>query len=128
MIRLLKATLALLTVLLLSSCAGWTGPNSVGLPGTKGDDKGLPTPDQLAAYTAWADGLADRTGRVTAPNLVTPAVGVATAANDFVGKLKEISATPHAPGAPTPPAVYQLSILNDQITADIGELTKACKR
>lgn len=40
MIRLLKATLALLTVLLLSSCAGWTGPNSVGLPGTKGDDKG----------------------------------------------------------------------------------------
>jgi len=93
-----------------------------------GDEAGIPSPAELDAYTAWADGLADRAGRVTAPNLVTPAVGVATAANDFVGKLKEISATPHAPGAPTPPAVYQLSILNDQITADIGELTKACKR
>lgn len=93
-----------------------------------GDEARVPSPAELAAYTAWADGLADRAGRVTAPNLAAPAVGLATSANDFVGKLKEISATPHAPGAPAPPAVYQLSILNDQITDDIAELTKACRR
>ena len=40
MTRVLKAALAVLSVLLLSSCAGWTGPNSVGLPGTKGGGKG----------------------------------------------------------------------------------------
>jgi len=40
MTRFLKATITALAVLLLSSCSGWTGPNSVGLPGTKGDDKG----------------------------------------------------------------------------------------
>ena len=88
----------------------------------------VPSPAELDAYTVWADGLADRSGRVTDPRLVAPAVDVATAANDFVGKLREISATPRAPGAPPPPAVYQLSILNDRITADLGELTRACRR
>ncbi len=93
-----------------------------------GDGTGVPSPAELDAYTAWADGLADRAGRVTSPQLAAPAVGVATSANDFVRKLKEISATPHAPGAPAPPAVYQLSILNDQITAQLAELTKTCRR
>ncbi len=94
----------------------------------RGDGGGVPSPAELDAYTVWADGLADRSGRVTDPRLVAPAVDVATAANDFVGKLREISATPRAPGAPPPPAVYQLSILNDRITADLGELTRACRR
>ena len=92
------------------------------------DDQGLPNPDQLAAYTAWADGLADRAGKVTAPNLAQPAVELATLANKFVGKLKVISSTPHAPGAPPPPEYYELTIINEQINDDIGQLKKACQR
>ena len=92
------------------------------------DDQGLPNPDQLAAYTAWADGLADRAGKVTAPNLAQPAVELATLANKFVGKLELISSTPHAPGAPPPPEYYELTIINDQINEDIAQLKKACQR
>ena len=92
------------------------------------DDQGLPNPDQLAAYTAWADGLADRAGKVTAPNLAQPAVELATLANKFVGKLKVISSTPHAPGAPPPPEYYELTIINEQINDDFGQLKKACQR
>ena len=95
---------------------------------TKGDDAALPTPEQLAAYTAWADGLADRAGKVTAPNLAQPAVELATLANKFVGKLKVISSTPHAPGAPPPPEYYELTIINEQINDDFGQLKKACQR
>lgn len=95
---------------------------------TKGDDKGLPTPDQLAAYTAWADGLADRAGKVTVPDLAQHSVELATLANKFVGKLKLISSTPHAPGAPPPPEYYELTIINDQINDELGQLKKSCQR
>jgi hypothetical protein len=92
-----------------------------------GDKGGMPSADELRAYTAWADGLADRAGKVTDPKFVQQSVEVATSANDFVGKLRQVSATPHAPGAPTPVAVYEMSILNDRISADLAALTKACK-
>ena len=46
----------------------------------------------------------------------------------LVGKLKVISSTPHAPGAPPPPEYYELTIINEQINDDIGQLKKACQR
>lgn len=92
------------------------------------DTDGVPSQAELTAYTAWADGLADRAGRVTDPKLAQQAVDVATSANDFVGKLTQLSSTPRAPGAPAPPAVYQMAILNDRITAGLAELKNACQR
>jgi hypothetical protein len=93
-----------------------------------GDKDALPSADELRAYTAWADGLADRAGKVTDAKFVGQAVEVATSANEFVVRLTELSSTPHAPGAPAPVGVYQMSILNDRIEADLAALTKACKK
>ena len=88
-----------------------------------GDEAGIPSPAELRRLHR----LGRRAGRPGGPG-DRPEPGHARGRGRDGGqrlrrKASEISATPHAP-APTPPAVYQLSILNDQITADIGELTK----
>src|SRR4051794_41401144 len=52
-----------------------------------GDEQGVPTVGEDAAYQAWADGLAERAQKVTSPDLARTSTTVATLAGEFVGKL-----------------------------------------
>ena len=92
--------------------------------------EGVPTAAEETAYAAWADGLADRAGKVTSPELASQAVELAGLANQFVGKLGVLRAAAEvqAPGAPAPPVTYEMSVLNDRITDDLAKLSKACRR
>ena len=92
--------------------------------------EGVPTAAEETAYAAWADGLSDRAGKVTSPELAQHAVQVASLANQFVAKLSDVRAETQAraPGAPAPPAVYEISALNDRITDELAQLSKACTR
>jgi len=93
-----------------------------------GDEQGLPTAAEDAAYQAWADGLAERAQKVTAPDLARTATTVASLANDFVGKLPVVraQAAARAPGAPAPPAAYEMMALNARISENFDQLAKAC--
>jgi hypothetical protein len=93
-----------------------------------GDAQGIPTIAEEAAYQAWADGMAERAQKVTSPDLARTATTVATLANDFVGKLSLVrsQADSRAPGAPAPPAVYEMAALNARISNSLEELAKAC--
>jgi len=93
-----------------------------------GDEQGVPSVGEDAAYQAWADGLAERAQKVTSPDLAGTATKVATLANDFVGKLPLLRAQAEtlAPGAPAPPAAFEVAVLNAQITENLAELSKAC--
>ncbi|PEG39183.1 hypothetical protein CQY20_11190 [Mycolicibacterium agri] len=94
-----------------------------------GDAEGVPTPAEDIAYQAWADGLAERAGKITAPDLAGTATQLAYLANEFVGTLPEIRAqsASRAPGAPAPPAAYEAMALNGQILEKIKALADACK-
>jgi hypothetical protein len=93
-----------------------------------GDDKGIPTVADDAAYQAWADGLAERVQKITAPNLASTATEVGTLANEFVGQLPVLRSQTQsrAPGAPAPPAAYEMMALNARISEKLNELAKAC--
>ncbi len=93
-----------------------------------GGAQNVPTVAEDAAYQQWADGLAQRAQNVTDPKLSARAVELADLASQFVAKLPRLraEASAQAPGAPAPPVVYEMSVLNDQITAQLGELAKAC--
>lgn len=93
-----------------------------------GDEQGIPTAAEDTAYQAWADGLAERAQKVTSPDLARTATTVASLANEFVGKLPVVraQAQARAPGAPAPPAVYEMMALNARISENFGELAKAC--
>jgi len=93
-----------------------------------GDAKGIPTVAEEAAYQAWADGMAERAQKVSSPDLARTATTVATLANDFVGKLAlaRSQTDSRAPGAPAPPAVYEMAALNARISNGLDELAKAC--
>jgi len=93
-----------------------------------GDSQGIPTVAEEAAYQAWADGMAERAQKVTSPDLARTATTVATLANDFVGKISLVrsQADSRAPGAPAPPAVYEMAALNARISNSLDELAKAC--
>jgi len=95
-----------------------------------GGDEPLSPVAEDAAYGAWADGLAERSGKVTDPNLAPHAILLADLANQFVTLYPHVRAVSktHVQGAPTPPEAFQLSILSDRISEQVGELTKACKR
>jgi hypothetical protein len=83
----------------------------------------------IADYERWADGMAERAGRVTDPAYAADAVRVAEAANRFVIKLPDMRAQTNIhPDSqqPTPPIVYEMSALNAQISAGIQRLTAAC--
>ena len=92
------------------------------------DAEGIPSPAEDAAYQAWADGLAERAGMVTAPDLAGASTQVAYLANEFVAKLPEIraQAATRAPGAPAPPAYFETMALNSQILEKLKELSDAC--
>jgi hypothetical protein len=93
-----------------------------------GDEQGVPTVGEDAAYQAWADGLAERAQKVTSPDLARTSTTVATLAGEFVGKLPLVrsQAESRAPGAPAPPAVYEMAALNARISNNLAELEKAC--
>jgi len=93
-----------------------------------GDEQGVPSAAEDAAYQAWADGLAERAQKVTAPELARTSTTVANLANEFVGKLPIVRAQSEsrAPGAPAPPVAYEMAALNARITEDLAELAKAC--
>jgi hypothetical protein len=93
-----------------------------------GDEQGVPTVAEDAAYQAWADGMAERAQKVTSPDLARTATTVATLANDFVGQLSLLRAQAgsRAPGAPAPPAAYEMAALNARISDNLAELAKAC--
>jgi hypothetical protein len=93
-----------------------------------GDEQGVPTVGEEAAYQAWADGMAERAQKVTSPDLARTATTVATAANDFVGKLSLVRTQSQslAPGAPAPPAAFEMAALDARISNGLAELQKAC--
>jgi hypothetical protein len=93
-----------------------------------GDEQGVPSAGEDAAYQAWADGLAERAQKVTAPELARTSTTVANLANEFVGKLPIVRAQSEsrAPGAPAPPVAYEMAALNARITENLAELAKAC--
>ena len=93
-----------------------------------GDEQGVPSAAEDAAYQAWADGLAERAQKVTAPELARTSTTVASLANEFVGKLPIVRAQSEsrAPGAPAPPAAYEMMALNARISENLNELAKAC--
>jgi hypothetical protein len=93
-----------------------------------GDAEGVPSAAEDVAYQAWADGLAERAGKVTAPDLAATSTQVAYLANEFVAKLPEVRAQAgaRAPGAPAPPAVFETMALNTQIVEKLKELSDAC--
>jgi len=93
-----------------------------------GDQQGIPTAAEDVAYQAWADGLAERAQKVNSPDLARTATTVATLANEFVGKLPQVraQAESRAPGAPAPPAAYEMMALNARITQNLDDLAKAC--
>jgi len=93
-----------------------------------GDAQGIPTIAEESAYQAWADGMAERARKVTSPDLARTATTVASLANEFVGKLSLVrsQADSRAPGAPAPPAVYEMAGLNARISNNLEELAKAC--
>jgi hypothetical protein len=100
---------------------------------SKGGDSGNPAvPSQAEdiAYQQWADGLAQRAEKVTDPNLANTAVQVADLASQFVAKLPGVraAAQSRAPGAPAPPVVFEMSVLNQHIIEGLDELSKACER
>lgn len=93
-----------------------------------GDEQGLPSAAEDTAYQVWADGLAERAQKVTSPDLARTATTVATLANEFVGQLALVrtQAESRAPGAPAPPAAYEMAALNARISNNLDELAKAC--
>jgi hypothetical protein len=92
------------------------------------DSKGIPTLAEEGAYQAWADGLAERAQNVHEPELASEATRLASLAGEFVGEFSEVrvEAESRAPGAPAPPAVYQMDALNSQIAESLSKLTDAC--
>ncbi|SBS74591.1 conserved hypothetical protein [uncultured Mycobacterium sp.] len=94
---------------------------------SKGNE-GVPTVAEDANYKDWADGLAERAQKVTDPGLAAQATEVAQLANQFVSGLPTLRAQTQsrAPGAPAPPQVYEMSLLNDRIVAKLGDMRHTC--
>ncbi|MFG1931831.1 hypothetical protein ACGFK1_14420 [Mycobacterium sp. NPDC048908] len=93
-----------------------------------GDSQGIPTAAEETAYQAWADGMAERAQKVTSPDLARTATTVATLANDFVGQFSILRAQAgtRAPGAPAPPAAFEMAALNARLSDNLAQLSKAC--
>ncbi|KDE99540.1 hypothetical protein Y900_011460 [Mycolicibacterium aromaticivorans JS19b1 = JCM 16368] len=94
---------------------------------SKGNE-GVPTVAEDAAYQQWADGLAERSQKVTDPGLAAQTTEVAQLANQFVTSLPTLRSQiqGRAPGAPPPPQMYEMSLLNDRIVAKLADLRKTC--
>ncbi|TGD89681.1 hypothetical protein BayCH28_03505 [Mycolicibacterium sp. CH28] len=90
--------------------------------------EGVPTVAEDAVYQQWADGLAERAQKVNDPALAAQATEVAQLANQFVMGLPQLrtQTQARAPGAPAPPAVFEMALLNARITDKLAELRKTC--
>ena len=91
-------------------------------------DPAIPTQAEDAVYQQWADGLALRAQEINDPNLATTAIQVSDAATKFVAMLPRMRAQSenHAPGAPPPPAYFEMTLLNKRITDGLNQLADAC--
>ena len=93
-----------------------------------GDSEGVPNVAEEGAYQVWADGLAARSQSVHEPDLARDATQLASLSSEFVGKFAVLRAQTQsrAPGAPAPPAAYEMAALNTQITDTLAKLSDAC--
>ena len=93
-----------------------------------GDSEGIPNVAEDGAYQVWADGLAERAQSVHEPDLATDATQLASLSSEFVAKFPVLRAQTQsrAPGAPAPPAAYEMAVLNTQITESLAKLSDAC--
>ena len=93
-----------------------------------GDAEGIPSVAEESAYQNWADGLAERAQNVHDPELARDATQLASLSNEFVGKFSALrgEAQSRTPGAPAPPEVYQMDVLNTQIVDTLKKLSDAC--
>jgi hypothetical protein len=91
-------------------------------------DPAVPTVAEDAAYQQWADGMAQRAQQINDPNLAATAIQVADAASKFVAMLPRARAESetHAPGAPAPPAFFEMTLVNQRITNGLAQLADAC--
>jgi hypothetical protein len=91
-------------------------------------DPAVPTQAEETAYQQWADGLAQRAQEINDPNLATTAIQVADAATKFVAMLPRVRAESEnrAPGAPPPPAYFEMTLVNKRITDGLKQLSDAC--
>jgi hypothetical protein len=78
----------------------------------------------IADYQLWADGLTQRAEQVNSTDLSPHAIRLAELATQFVTKLPQVQNP--APGQKAPPAAYEMSALNDQITGEIKQLSDKC--
>jgi len=92
------------------------------------DDPAVPTQAEETAYQQWADGLAQRSQEINDPNLAATAIQVADAASKFVSMLPRMrtESENHAPGAPAPPAFFEMTLLNKRIMDGLQQLSDAC--
>ena len=88
----------------------------------------MPSVAEDAAYQKWADGLAQRAQEVSSPELVVHAIRVADLAAQFVAKLPRLRAETQAraPGASVPPVAYETAALDDRLSGELAQLSKAC--
>lgn len=78
----------------------------------------------IADYQLWADGMTQRAEQVSDANLAPTAIKVADLTTQFVAKLPRLPSEPT--GDKAPPVAYEMAALNDQITAEIKQLSDAC--
>ena len=89
----------------------------------KGDDA------SVADYERWADGLAERAGQVSDPDLASRSVRVADLAGQFAAGLPTLRAQTNVPagsGQEAPKVAYEMAALNTAISEEIKQLTEAC--
>jgi hypothetical protein len=93
-----------------------------------GDSEGVPNVAEEGAYQVWADGLASRAQSVHEPDLARDATQLASLSGEFVGKFAVLRSQTQsrAPGAPAPPAAYEMAALNTQIADTLAKLSDAC--
>jgi hypothetical protein len=79
-------------------------------------------------YRNWADGLADRAAKVSAPDLAAQSKEMAETADRLIRARIDLNVQSDAtaPGAPAPPAAMAVTAFNRDFEAQVSRLTKAC--
>ena len=78
-----------------------------------------------ADYRAWADGLADRSGKVTDATLAGHAIRLSTYASQFASGYALMPQSTR-PGQKPPDEYYRLNMLNQQILDETKQLEDLC--
>ncbi|ORV08102.1 hypothetical protein [Mycolicibacterium fallax] len=77
-------------------------------------------------YRVWADGLADRSGKVTDPELAARAVKLAGLASEFATVYAVVGPNPPRTDGKPPEGVFRMSGLNAQIGTELQQLDALC--